>query len=92
MKKASPAEIERAAILMEECSEIQKCVGKLLRFGKDSEFLNTPGEGFEVEIADVLFAIRLMAANGDINMEVVESNYRKKLLRPKLLEEHIMPT
>jgi len=91
MVKASDAKIERAVLLMEECSEVQKCVGKLLRFGEESEFLNRPGEGFEVEIADILYAIKLMDINGDIDMNKVREHYNTKTETCRLLQEHKLP-
>ena len=67
------AETERLALLSEECAEIVKAVGKIMRHGYSSRKPTvadspTNREDLEREIGDVLWAVDLMAHAGDISM------------------------
>ena len=67
----TPAEAERLAYLIEECSEVIKCATKILRHGYDSHNPDRPGDGsnrnqISREIADVSNATNLMYAARDI--------------------------
>ncbi len=69
----SDAESERLALLSEECAEVIKSVGKIVRHGYPSRNPTvadslTNREDLEREIGDVLWAIALMAHTGDISM------------------------
>ena len=66
----SDAETERLALLGEECAEIGKAIGKILRHGypsrnPDAANAATNREDLEREIGDLLWAIDLMAHCGD---------------------------
>ena len=58
----TPAQLERLAILMEECGEIQQAIGKVLRHGWEGRYDNgvTNREQLEIEIGDVRVAIRML--------------------------------
>ena len=81
MSKLTDLEIERVAFLFEECSEVIKCAGKALRFGKDAEYFKE--ESFEAEIADVLYAVKLMSINGDLDVAKIKEAYAKRVERMK---------
>ena len=67
---------ELLVILNEECSEVQKCISKFLRFGEESTYLvHTP---IEAEVADVLVALNLLLASGVLNEDLIESYSQKK--------------
>jgi hypothetical protein len=63
-------QIERLAILNEECAEVSQIIGKILRFGYESRF---PADGksnkerLQEELRDVLVAALLLLENDDIN-------------------------
>lgn len=66
-------ELERLAILMEECAEVQHVIGKIIRHGYHSfnpTIENPPinRELLEKEIGDLSFAINFCAENKDINL------------------------
>ena len=69
--KLTPAQVERLAILSEECGEVVQAVGKILRHGYESvdpTFSDPSGdtraltnqEMLEKECGDVIFAINLL--------------------------------
>ena len=67
------AETERLALLGEECAEIGKTIGKILRHGYQSrnpDVTNGPTnrEDLEHEIGDLLWAIDLITRCGDVSM------------------------
>ena len=69
----SDAETERLALLGEECAEIGKTIGKILRHGYQSrnpDVVDGPTNraDLEHEIGDLLWAIDLMAHCGDVSM------------------------
>ena len=69
----SKAEIERLAILSEECAEVQQIVGKILRHGFESfnpfdEQKVTNRKLLERELGDLSFAINFCHDNKDINL------------------------
>ena len=65
----TPAEIERLALLAEECGEVVQMVGKILRHGYNSKHPDT-GEMnrtlLENEIGDLFAAIELMLKAEDL--------------------------
>ena len=70
--KLMPSEIERLAILAEECAEVTQMVGKILRFGYDNVHprmpeLGTNAQRLEEELGNVLNIIDMMADAGDIS-------------------------
>lgn len=92
------AERERLYLLMEECCEVIQIAGKILRHGYDSYHPDLKGpdnrEMLERELGDVLFAMRLMRANGDIKGSRVMTCVRDKALRIRryLHNWHSYPT
>lgn len=80
--KLTPAETERLAWLIEECSEVVKAGSKILRHGYYSYDPSDPDhkgnrDDLQREVADVLKAIILMTLTEDIS--------------PTFLEEALMP-
>ena len=73
-----PAELERLALLMEECGEVVQSISKIMRHGYSSAGYTNRAD-LEKEIGDVLAAVCLMAAGGDIDMEHVVAFKHKKL-------------
>jgi NTP pyrophosphatase (non-canonical NTP hydrolase) len=73
--KLTPAEVERLAILAEECGEVIQIVGKILRHGYDSYNPNdehwTPNRQLlQKELGDVLWIVSKMDAAVDINFHM----------------------
>jgi hypothetical protein len=82
----SAAELERLALLAEECGEVVQAVGKILRHGYDSG----PAKGrlsnrvaLEREIGDVRAVMELMSDAGDLRPPVVNSwrNEKRSAMR-----------
>jgi NTP pyrophosphatase (non-canonical NTP hydrolase) len=70
--KLSPAEVERLAILVEECGEVIQVVGKTLRHGWNPIDHNTGIQydnraDLEKEIADTRVVTKMMFDNNDID-------------------------
>lgn len=61
---------ELLVILNEECSEVQKCISKFLRFGAESHYLKT--NSIEQEVGDVLAIITLLCTQGVLDSALVE--------------------
>lgn len=77
----SPAEIERLAILGEECGEVVKTVGKVLRFGWDSQSPyggKTNVVALEREIGSVRAIVNLMLDAKDVRLDKLQSWQRAK--------------
>lgn len=80
------SELERLALLGEELGEAAQIVGKILRHGYKSTNPLTPDTQIPIsnrellceELAHVLFAIRLMAVNDDVNPAIMEHMMRSK--------------
>lgn len=73
----SKAELERLAILSEECGEVQQCIGKILRHGYEEysptdETKTTNRKNLEREIGDLMFAMFFLLANKDVSSENIE--------------------
>lgn len=69
--KLTPAEAERLAWLIEECSEVQKAATKILRHGYEGKDPTNPdhlGNRHDLtdELADLIAAVLLMDAKNDI--------------------------
>lgn len=69
----TPAELERLAILSEECGEVIQVIGKIIRHGYDSWHPSDPDkktnrEHLETELADVGLIINHMHDTEDINL------------------------
>ena len=69
--------MERLALLLEECGEVQQIIGKILRHGYDSHHpennLVNNRMLLEKELGDLQFAINLMVKKKDVDdVEMVE--------------------
>lgn len=85
----SDTETERLALLAEECAEVVKSVGKIMRHGYSSRnptVTNSPTnrDDLEREIGDVLWAVDLMAHSGDISMLRARDDGRSRRKGPYL--------
>lgn len=73
----TPAEIERLAILAEECGEVVQAVGKVLRFGWESSSPYGSGRpnrsSLEHEIGNVRAIVNLMLDADDLSLSAVQS-------------------
>lgn len=77
----NPAQVERLAILAEECGEVVQIVGKILRHGLNSYNPTVAPEKqkpnralLEKELGDLLWAISKMDDACDINFEIPRTN------------------
>ena len=84
--KLTPAEVERLALLAEECAEVIQAVTKILRHGYEGhnthnvpEFINR--KMLEMELGHVMFALRFMRNNQDIDVLAVERAADEKAAR-----------
>lgn len=78
----SPAEVERLALLMEECGEVIQVIGKVLRHGYASyhpDTGKTNREDLERELGDLWAACSLMTGAGDISLSKVCDSKQAKL-------------
>jgi len=84
----TPEQLERLALVMEECAEVQQVIGKILRHGYES---HNPGhivgrsnkQLLEMEIGDLSSVVRIMMLAGDISEEEVTKAQLYKDLRIK---------
>lgn len=83
MNGLSPAELERLAILSEECGEVVQAIGKILRHGYESCYDNgrTNREQLEIEIADVAILFDMLIQNEDVSLPHLEDASIAKRLR-----------
>lgn len=83
MENLTAAELERLAVLSEECGEVVQAIGKILRHGWESTYDNgrTNREQLEIEIADVAILFDLLLEMGDIDIQHLESAALAKRLR-----------
>ena len=85
----TPGEMERLAIIAEECGEVVQAVGKIIRHGYESDFVGpTNREQLEKELGDVLYAINLMAKKKDINLSRVQESSEQKAEKIKPYLHH----
>lgn len=79
----SPAELERLAILAEECGEVTQMVGKILRHGYESHH---PSGGLpnrrllEEELGHVKFITELMIRRTDVSRVEIDEYLQEKSL------------
>lgn len=71
--KLTPAELERLAILAEECGEVIQVVNKVIRHGYEDyspfdETKTTNRSNLEKEIGDLTFIVDFMNEHTDINL------------------------
>lgn len=81
--KLTPAQLERLAILSEECGEVQQAIGKILRHGYASRNPNDVSslsnrEMLEAEVGHVLYAVYSLWENQDILRYKTEAWAEKK--------------
>jgi NTP pyrophosphatase (non-canonical NTP hydrolase) len=77
----TPGEVERLAILAEECGEVATAVGKILRFGWESQspYGGKPNrKALEQELGNVRAVVNLMLDAGDLNLNAIQSWQRNK--------------
>jgi hypothetical protein len=78
----TPAQIERLALLIEECGEVQQIMGKILRHGYESFHPNDPAttnrELLAKELGHVNYAAVLMADNNDFNSDLLHQSLSDK--------------
>jgi hypothetical protein len=77
------SEIERLAILSEECAEVQQIIGKILRHGYGSfnpfdQNKTTNRKLLEKELGDLKCAAQLMLKEGDISDSRINNFCEKK--------------
>jgi NTP pyrophosphatase (non-canonical NTP hydrolase) len=82
--KLTPAQTERLALLSEELGEAIQVIGKILRHGFDSYNPTIPNsptntQFLELELGDVVYAMGLMAAAGDVSMDEIEKRVELKV-------------
>ena len=87
----SNAELERLAILSEECSEVIKVINKTIRRGYSSsnpEITNSPTnrEDLEREVGDVLWVISLMGITGDISLPMAKLDQGRQHRKERYLQ------
>jgi hypothetical protein len=79
----TPGEMERLAILSEECGEVVRAVGKILRYGFESTSpYSTAGRSnrmaLEREIGSVRAIVNLMADAGDVRLAELQGWQKSK--------------
>jgi len=83
MKTLTPEELERLAILSEECAEVQQVIGKIIRHGYESynpfdQEKTTNRSLLEKELGDLVFAMALMMSNIDVQEANIQAQKWKK--------------
>lgn len=78
----SDAELERLALLTEECAEVQQMVSKIIRHGYESchpnELIRTNRSELARELGDVRNAINMLLESGDISEEAIQNCCERK--------------
>jgi hypothetical protein len=92
----SPAELERLALLMEECAESIHVIGKIIRHGYDSMHPRDPDGPsnhtlLETELGHIEAAMELMFRERDISLRRVCIHKREKLASVKRYLHHQPP-
>jgi NTP pyrophosphatase (non-canonical NTP hydrolase) len=91
----TPKQTERLAILSEECGEVQKAIGKILRHGYDSykpdiADSRSNREDLERELGDVIFAMRLLC-RGDLRYGEIHTRAAEKAMKISQYLHHHEP-
>lgn len=85
--KLSAAQIERLAILAEECGETVQATMKVVRRGYDRKHPRKPGPTnrghLEEEIGNVLNAVEMMVEAGDVRSKKIKESLESKRERVK---------
>lgn len=82
--KLTPAEVERLALLAEECAEVVQVIGKILRHGYNSchpRSSTTNREMLMSELGDVRAAEEIMVEAQDINNPTIVNEKHRKYER-----------
>jgi NTP pyrophosphatase (non-canonical NTP hydrolase) len=92
----SKSELERLAVLAEECAEVIQVVGKIQRHGYDSVHPNGGADNRQLlvkELGDVHAIVRIMDRNGDIDRLKIESasDYKIEHVGEYLHHKHLFP-
>lgn len=74
----SPAEVERLAILIEECGEVIQAASKVLRFGWRGESGQDNKKDLVSELGDVQAAIDLMTTCEDFHADTMWASTNRK--------------
>lgn len=89
--RLTPAEQERLAILIEECSEVVQSACKILRHGYEScnpkiAYLETNREALQRELGDLSHAMQRMIDHRDIDASVINERriYKGDRIKPYL--------
>ena len=80
--KLTDAELERLALIGEECSEVGQIIGKIIRHGFDRYHPNggvSNREHLQKEIGDALGVIDFAIKRGDLDLEDIEYHRRNKM-------------
>ncbi len=89
--KLTPAELERLAILAEECGEVIQIIGKIQRHGYESKHPDggdCNGELLEQEVGDLICAINLMISNDDLRPSEIRLGAEEKANRIRKYLHH----
>lgn len=85
--KLTPAQIERLAILAEECGETVQAAMKVLRRGYDRKHPRKPGPTnrghLEEEVGNILNAIEMLVEAGDLRPKKIKASLESKRERVK---------
>lgn len=88
------AELERLALLAEECGEVVQIIGKIIRHGYKSCHPDNKTHSFpnryllEKELGDVVCAIEMLWRAGDVSREKIEKKAWEKWERVKPYLHH----
>ena len=85
--RLSLAQIERLAILSEECGEVVQAIGKILRHGYKSKGWSNK-EDLETEIGNIMAAVERLHQAGDIDMDAVSDACSDKLYTNPAITHH----
>jgi NTP pyrophosphatase (non-canonical NTP hydrolase) len=85
--KLSLAQVERLAILAEECGETVQAAMKIIRRGYDRKHPHKPGPTnrahLEDEIGNVLNAVEMLVEAGDVRSKKIKASLESKRERVK---------
>ncbi len=92
--KLNPAELERLAILSEECAEVIKIIGKIVRHGYESydptgKEPGTNREMLEVELGHMMAMNKVLAEAGDVNKDSVVDSMTEKIRKTLIAKTYI---
>lgn len=93
MKTLSTSELERLALLVEECAEVQQIAMKIIRHGYNShnpfdEYKTPNGALLNKELGDLTFVIQLMSESDDIDDGAIKGYAIEKRARVRAYLHH----